>query len=184
MRKIINISLNSKDINNAIKEINNWSSEIKRAAQKSIEDLAKLGKQEAENNYNSKPYQASTGMNFGINNEGLNRKEVYMSGPQAIYEEFGTGTEGENNPHPEKDGKGLNDYNSGPTIRPAKKALYTTRDHKKIGEGELYWTYVDESGKVIYTQGIPAGKEMYDSMKTVVKKAPQIIEEEIEGVFK
>jgi hypothetical protein len=109
-------------------------------------------------------------------------KTVAMTGPQAIYSEFGTGTQGGLHPHPKKNEYGLNPYNSGPTIRTAMKDIDSDDGH--IPAGTLYWTYKSEDGEIHYTQGIPAQKEVFDAGQTVLKEMPSIIKQRLEEIFK
>ena len=112
-------------------------------------------------------------------------KNVIMEGPQAIYDEFGTGTLGEQNPHPIKSRFNLNDYNTGRTIRPARgvdvdEAL---KQGAHIPEGGLFWTYRNTLGDKIYTQGTPAQKEVYDSMNKTWDKSSKIINKIVKEII-
>lgn len=104
---------------------------------------------------------------------------VGMKGQQAVYDEFGTGTEGESNSHPAKEGKGLNPYNSGPTIRKANKRV---SELTAIPQGEKYWTY-EKGGVLYYTTGIPAGRQVYNAYRTVKKNQKYIIKKAIKEIF-
>lgn len=148
---------------------------IEDAADKAADELADIGLKEMQSTYDSNPYKPESGMSFNIYKQD-NERTVAMEGSQALYEEFGTGTIGERNPHPRKQESGLNPYNSGKTIRPA-----TTKDNAISGipVGELFWTYKDEKGKTRYTQGIPAGKEAYNAGQKVVQSAPDVLVKKI-----
>ena len=108
-----------------------------------------------------------------------------MVGTQAIYTEFGTGTEGQNSPHPQKQEFELNAYNSGEKIRRAERDIHvkdvsTQLDEKTdINAGELYWVYLNESGQPIYTQGIPAQKIVYDAVKVTKKEFNRLAEKRL-----
>lgn len=181
MSKTIKIPLDTKEIAKMINKLDMWAKQINKATQGSIDELAELGKSVAESNYGSNGYQATSDMDFAVVDEGEYRKKVYMGGLQAIYEEFGTGTIGERSPHENKVGKGLNAYNSGQTIRAASEYIEAKTG---IPQGELYWTYMDESGKRIYTQGIPAGKEIYEGRKAVESELSKVVQKHIDEVFK
>lgn len=88
--------------------------------------------------------------------------EIALEGPGAIYDEFGTGERGVDNPHPMKnDFSELNPYNSGPVV--------STHINKN---GRHYWfaprwssdPYMYSNG---YTEGIPSGKQMYNTLKFI-----------------
>lgn len=78
--------------------------------------------------------------------------EITVEGPSVIYDEFGTGTEGANSPHPLHDYYPLNAYNSGASIQ-------TNRN------GDKYWVYwADDIDRYVTSHGVPAGCFIYDSM--------------------
>lgn len=181
MSRKITINLSSNEIENLIKKIDNWSTMMNQVAEKSINETAEYGLKEIQKNYNAFPYTPMSPIDFFKTGSKL-EKTVGMRGPQALYTEFGTGTEGALDPHPQKDEFGLNAYNSGKTIRPVTKDVH---EITMIPEGELYWTYEDpETGRIRYTQGIPAGKQVYLAYKSTVKKAPKIFKDNLERVLK
>lgn len=79
---------------------------------------------------------------FYIEHEEGGRYRVHAVGTHVIYDEFGTGQLGLESPHPEKDRYGLDDYNSGASIR-----------YDNNGRG--FWIF-----KRI-TYGVPAGAFVY-----------------------
>lgn len=166
------------------KFLNNIDKNLSDASDKVINDLANLALSEMEENYAKAEFVPGEELSFNkVNTE--NGKKVYMSGKQAAYSEFGTGTHGALHPHPIKSDFPLNQYNSGETIRPAKKMIdgERTTNGMPIPIGALYWTYQAEDGNVYYTQGIPAQKEVYDAGQTVKKKMKSIIKENLRGLF-
>lgn len=179
MNRNIVTGLSNKELDELARNLDNWADMMKKATVNIVKDLSEYGLQRMQEIYAEaqSQYEDSTYMDFSITGSEI-EKTVSMSGPQALYDEFGTGTIGEQNPHPIKNEFGLNPYNSGPTIRRAGK------DVEGIKEGDLYWTYKDESGVVHYTQGIPAQKEGYDSLKATIKKAPEIVKKRMEETLK
>lgn len=179
MNRNIVTGLSNKELDELARNLDNWADMMKKATVNIVKDLSEYGLQRMQEIYAEaqSQYEDSTYMDFSITGSET-EKTVSMSGPQALYDEFGTGTIGEQNPHPAKNEFGLNPYNSGPTIRIA------TENTKEIKPGELYWTYKDEAGVVHYTQGIPAQKEGYDSLKDTIKKAPSIIKKRMEETLK
>jgi len=149
-----------------------------------VNDLSQLAKSEMEKNYTSSGLQAMGGMSFEIEGDDYS-KTTKMVGTQAIYTEFGTGTEGQNSPHPQKQEFELNAYNSGEKIRRAERDIHvkdvvTQLDEKTdINAGELYWVYLNESGQPIYTQGIPAQKIVYDAVKVTKKEFNRLAEKRL-----
>ena len=74
---------------------------------------------------------------------------VRVGGEQLLYDEFGTGDEGEKHPHPQKNKYGLNPYNSGEHIV-----------HSNNGN---YWHYHNTK-----TKGMKAGRFVYDASREVI----------------
>ena len=179
MQKNFHTNLSEKDLDKWIKQLENYDKLMDEACKNIVKDLSQFGAKKMRNIATEHRFQSETPMEYKI--EGTEyEKEVSMSGQQALYVEFGTGTMGAENPHPLKNEYELNPYNSGKTIRKA-----TTKVAKKTGlaEGELYWTYRDAKGQKVYTQGIPAIKPGYDSYMATLKKAPSVVKKRTEEVF-
>lgn len=179
MGKTIRIKLGTKELRELKSQISNWRSKLAKTEENIVGDLSNLALEEMQKNYENYDYKAESGMDFQITGTNTEKK-VSMIGTQAIYTEFGTGTVGGMNSHPKKQNFNLKQYNSGETIRVATKSV---AENHGIPEGTLYWTYTNESGETIYTQGIPAGKQVYDAAKTVRKQAREIAQKRIDEVF-
>lgn len=97
--------------------------------------------------------------------------EVVAYGNDVIYAEFGTGDVGQDSPHENKKAEfNLNAYNSGQYIRNVSSLKTTGKAMKKVAEHGIlsgnYWTY-KKNGTVYYTQGVPAGKQMFNTTKYI-----------------
>ena len=167
------MELSSQSINSLIKNLENFKKDIKQADKKIVDELCKIGLQEIQQNYASTPYKdGNDDVGFFITGSNAHKK-VGASGTQVLYNEFGTGTEGANIPHPKKGEFGLRGYNTGTTIRQNNREN-SNATNNGIPVGGLYWTYMDGSIKK-YTQGIPAGKQVYLAAKTIEKQKKKII---------
>ena len=98
--------------------------------------------------------------------------EIALTGPNSVYDEFGTGEEGLKSPHPMHDNFGLNPYNSGKYIFYNQFA------------GRYQWYYAPMAGMPYFTpsgatSGIPSGKQMYHTLQYVRDIKNEIIVEEI-----
>lgn len=162
------------------KFLENVEESLQQVSTDIIEDLANLAYEEIYKNYSKSEYQPGSSMDFlktGSNTE----KTVSMAGPQAWYSEFGTGTKGAvGAAHPLKRKFNLNPYNSGKTIRTASEKV---SEKTGIPAGTLYWTYKDSNGEVQYTQGIPAGKQVYDAGQKVGKELESIVEKRVKEML-
>lgn len=98
---------------------------------------------------------------------------VHISGKDILYEEYGTGSRGRDNPHPNHDADGMNPYGSGRNIihdgerNNGHDIPYwynythnypTDFEGDKILPSDYVWRY-----KKTITKGLPAGKFIYDS---------------------
>lgn len=159
-----------ESIDTFIKHLRAFKTEIKSTGIEVLDELTKTAENEISNSISASNYESSEPIE--VLNEGKRKKRrVGISGSQSIYDEFGTGTVGANNPHPEKGNYNLNDYNSGKTIRPNSRKD-TEASKQGIPLNGLYWTY-KYNGKKIYTQGRPAGMHVYkghNKVKQVMKK--------------
>jgi len=182
MSRRITIGLNQNEISNLISELDKIADKLDKMADKLTDDIAEVGLEEMQKNYSSSQYQPSDGMGFAKTGT-AKEKKISMIGNQAIYHEFGTGTMGEENPHPQKNQFGLNPYNSGKTIRRNTKAD-SPASNLGIPINGLYWTYVDENGIKHYTQGIPAQKIVFNADKTIKEKIPELCKKAVEEVLK
>lgn len=171
--KTVKINLSSQDINNLISKLQNFQKDMKQADEEIVKQLSDLGLEQIQENYAATPYKdGNDDVSFYSTGSSSNKK-IGVTGSQVLYNEFGTGTEGEQNPHPEKGEFGLNAYNSGRTIRQNNNEN-STASKLGIPKGGMYWTYMDGNVKK-YTQGIPAGKQVYLAAKAIEKKKIELI---------
>lgn len=101
---------------------------------------------------------------------------VSVKGSQVVYHEYGTGSMGSRNPHPNKPAN-LNPYNAGKTIRP-NRSKNSRATLEGIPVRGLYWTY-EKNGIIKYTQGVASGKEVYYATKEVRKNMKKILSEKV-----
>lgn len=169
----ISLSFSKTSIKNIIKKYKSIAENIDELEDSIIGDLKEVGLKEINNSIGNSQYVPSEPVTI------IDEKAaIGIKGTQAIYDEYGTGTVGMNNPHPEKPNS-LNPYNSGKTIREnKKKASIKTNDGTNgiVPIGGLYWTF-NFKGEKIYTQGRPAGMHVYkaknkikDDLKNIVKR--------------
>lgn len=177
MKKKIKIDLSTNSIEKLIKRLQEFQKDISNADEKIVDKLSELGLQEIQNNYSQTGYKDGN-EDVGFFQVGSKTKrKIGVSGTQVLYNEFGTGTLGAESPHPEKDNYSLNAYNNrnGTTIRENKNENSIAT---KLGVpvNGLYWTY-NNNGIKVYTQGIPAGKQVYNAKKAIEEQKEKIIKE-------
>lgn len=173
--KTIKMQLSSQSINSLIKKLENFQKDMKKADTQIVKELSDIGLKEIQANYAATPYKDGN-EDVGFFTSGNDkRRTIGVVGTQVLYNEFGTGTAGEQNPHEDKGRFGLNPYNNrnGTTIRENKIQDSEASKHG-VPVGGLYWTYIS-NGEKQYTQGIPAGKQVYLAAKTLEKEKTKII---------
>ena len=161
--KKIKVELSEKGINELIEKLESLQKGSVSSMKATLTDLARLGENEIAQNIASSQYtDAEIPVTFQEGDLEKLKYTVGMKGTQAIYDEFGTGTIGKfSEAHPARNtvkGVVLNDFNSGKTIRP-----------KNAPDELKYWTY-SYNGKIVRTQGIPAGKQVYNASLEVRKE--------------
>ncbi len=165
--KTIKTKLSQSGIKELKEKVINLSKNLEEAEQLVKEDMASLVETQIQNNYAASPYTDGND-DVAFFKEKKDKKIIVgVRGTQVLYREFGTGTEGLNAPHPMKNEFGLKGYNTGEKIKVNSK------------NGELYWVYKDKSGNPVYTQGIPAGKEVFNAAVILKGKKISIIKKRV-----
>lgn len=177
----IKVDLNGDGLELLIKKLKASKRNLNDLGKDVIEDLKQVGLKEISDSISNSNYEDSEPIStYEAENA------IGIKGAQALYDEYGTGTVGANNPHPKKDSS-LNPYNSGKTIRPnagipSSGVGITEASKQGIPLNGLYWTY-KHNGKKIYTQGRPAGKHVYKASQRIRKEAKKIIEKRVGEVL-
>lgn len=169
------MSLNSKDLDNLISKLETLNKDIKKLPNKLSEEIAIEGFRELNRNYSLTPYDDNIqDVSTSVESSG-NKASIIAQGRDVIYAEFGTGDKGEQNPHPDKSKYDLNAYNSGETIRYADdfSSFYG------ITSGN-YWTY-RRDGQFHITQGVPSGKQFFNTSKYLRDKGVREVEKRLVG---
>ena len=160
-KKIISLGLNTKDINRAIKEVENYKQELLRKEKLFLEKLSYLGVKEASVRF-------TTAMYDGVNDSSVSLEQtasgysIVASGTAVAFIEFGTGVyhnPGEPYPLPRPEGVvGIGEYGKGFGKRRA-------------------WGYKDESGELVITRGNPAVMPMWYATEEMRRSILQIARE-------
>lgn len=186
------ITIDVSNLKGLIKGLENLRNNIESQSDKMLKEIAESGKKYLDRQYK--------GMVKDPNIEDINTKikgsknnyELVAYGKDVVYEEFGTGDEGESHQHPAKSNYNLNPYNSGDKIRNVDdydENSYIKDDLNEMGiTSGKFWIYSkDGSDTLYYTQGVPAGKEMWNTRnyllskktKEIIKKGAKNINENI-----
>ena len=181
MGKNIKINLSSSDIDKTIKKLTEIKKVIDDNKDSILQDLAEQTKNKIEENYNKLQFTSNETPTFAVVKYANGYKAV-ARGTSVIYDEFGTGDRGQADGHPWKGSYGLNPYNSGETIRPAKWLSKEKQQKTGIHSG-LYWTYKGKDGIIHYTQGVPSGKFMYDADIWLHDNYKKIVKKKVDDVL-
>lgn len=178
MSKSISINLSTSSVNSLISRLESLKKDINNLGDNVAKELVERGKDYLKAEYSQgfdENIQDIGNVSISKTTKGYN---LISQGKDLIYEEFGTGDEGQSSPHPEKSVFNLNDYNSGATIRPADS--YSASHGITSGK---YWTYTKDGEEWIYTQGIPAGKQMYNTSNYMRKELSKIAKKKVSDVL-
>lgn len=177
MSKNKSIGLDIKQIGDLIKSLNALSKTLEKMPNELVNELGVLGLEKLNEKYSQRKQDENiTDINTSIK-PSENRCDILSQGKDVIYEEFGTGDEGKGNPHPDKSKYNLNDYNSGKYIRNANES---SAQHG-ITDGK-YWTY-KKDGDIKYTQGVPSGKEMFETSNYLKETIPDVLKKKASDVL-
>lgn len=180
--KTVKVELSSKGLNELLKKVNNLKEELDKKNAQIVNQLADYALSEIQTNFSSTDYKdGNEDVSFFKRGSG-NKMSVGTMGSQVLYDEFGTGTAGANDGHEMKGDFPLKPYNSGRTIRTNKNDT-SNATANGIPVGGLYWTYKDKNGQKKYTQGIPAGKQVFNASIALQNKKKQIIKQEVSDVL-
>ena len=177
MSKIKKINIDNRDINDLIKSLTKLSNDINELPKEISKEIAEIGLVKLNDFYGSKvddPNITDIQTSIGQTATGY---QIISKGRDVIYEEFGTGDKGKGNPHPDKSKYNLNDYNSGKYIRNANES---SAQHG-ITDGK-YWTY-KKDGDIKYTQGVPSGKEMFETSNYLKETIPDVLKKKASDVL-
>ena len=161
MSRVISISLSTKSIGKAIKELKAYRDSLEDRKQRLLDELAKIGVREASIRF-------TTAMYDGVNDSEVTLKTIengyciVAEGNAVAFIEFGAGVyhnPTEPYPNPRPDGiVGIGEYGKG------------------LGKRQA-WGFTDESGELVITRGNPAAmpmwyasEEMRNSILTIAKK--------------
>lgn len=163
--KQIKINLSLADLKDLSLKISDLQKELPKCEQKIKRNLAEYTQKQIDINLAGTTFRDGNEDTESFIEEDNNKIKVGMKGTQALYNEFGTGTRGEESPHPEKSKFGLKGYNTGKTIQPDRN-------------GNLVWWYYKEGVKH-YTNGIPAGLQVFNASQSLKSKKKEIIKKEV-----
>ena len=148
--KKIQISLNTKSINAAIKQLKAYEKALSKAAEEVTHELTQTGVEIAKQNAMYMDIYDSGELVEGIVAEyagGFGAKYakgyVHSTAPHSAFCEFGTGIVGEANQHPNITIPGWH--------------------YDENGHGENGWWYEGKDGKAHWTMGMPSRPYMYDT---------------------
>lgn len=164
----IKIDLSEKGLDELLKKLNTLNSDINKSSEKIVSDLVDYGVNEATLAFNSVANKDGNSDYRVYGEKQYNSGKILASGTNLLYLEFGTGTLGFNDPHPLKSNYNLKAYNSG-------KKIHKSKSHSD----KLGWYTPDG----IWTEGIPSGKQMYNTSLKLKNKISEISRERIGDVI-
>lgn len=173
--------LSEYDISSLIQKLEGFEETFNSTAYDIVNKLVDIGGEQAIK-FNSIAPKSGTEDNVvlkeGAKIEGSKvTGSVVLYGPNAVFDEFGTGEEGRDNPHPLA-GKirftmpPYSGYVTGPYVS----------THINPDNGRHYWIYKPNGSLPSYqddgyTEGIPSGKQMYNTLQSIRDAKKSVIRE-------
>jgi len=162
--KKVTFGLSTREVQNAIKQIEQYKKELNQKCQLLVQALTDKGIEIAKFNVQNLGAFYTGELESSIDgyySPSLGTGIVYAGSWYAVYVEFGTGIRGEEAQHPMSGNIGW---------------VYDSNNH-----GESGWVYYnDKDGQYHWTDGMPSRPFMYDT----VKELDRICEQIARGVFK
>ena len=160
--KTIKCEISNQGIDSVINKLKTLKSGLKEADNKIVTEMGNFVKDQVTANLAATQYKDGNEDTTPFLEITGNKAKAGMRGSQSVYNEFGTGTQGQNSPHPMKSNFGLNP--------------------KVSKSGNLFWIYT-KNGEKIATQGIPAGKQVFNASILLKGKKNEIIRKRVGEVI-
>ena len=170
MSKTIHVSLSTKGINAAIREIRKYKNELREKQMRLLKRISDELANEAQQNFDASQYDDIIGEGTRKPNVTLHSGQsnnlfvVIADGEEAVFVEFGSGVYHNggagSSPHPNGSEHGfvIGSYGKGNGARNA-------------------WGYIGDDGEIHITRGTKAQMPLYNATKSVIQKIPQIARE-------
>lgn len=156
----IKLKLNDASIAQAIKEVKAYQKKVEAAAGKLTKSLTEQGVSLAQLNASYMNIYDTGELMRGIESQYKGKVGFVVStATHSIFCEFGTGTVGAENPHPEVAIAGWR---------------YDVNNH-----GELGWWYIGRDGQAHWTKGMPSRPFMYDTAQMLRQMVVPLAKEAI-----
>lgn len=168
-RKVISMTLDTKSIDNAIKELEKYKQELLKKEQRLLEGLANIGVREASIRFTTAMYDGVNDVSVTLDKTS-NGYAIVASGQAVAFIEFGTGVyhnTSEPYPNPRPEGiVGIGEYGQGKGKRRA-------------------WFYKGEAGTngemqkngIVKTRGNPAQMPMWYASEEMRRSILQVVKE-------
>ena len=167
MSKTIQIELNNRSINKAIKELRQYSAWIQKKEIELRKRLAELGRDVAEVRFNNVIPSDGDRITVRVEDDGT-KATIYAEGTEVVFIEFGTGAKfGYGHPTAGEYGFGPGTWSDGP------EGKHHWNEKTKKGDYKGWW--YGEEGK--HTYGNPPAMGMYIAVKEITENVTRIATE-------
>lgn len=158
----IEISLNDKSINQAIKELEKYKRDLENKARIVVERLASLGATNASLGF-ARAVTSENDVQVTVEWVDSNTMRIRATGEEVLFIEFGAGiTYGYGHPMAQELGYG--------------PGTYPTKLAKGKWDNPNGWWY-SKDGNPKHTYGNPPNAVMYDTMKMIEREAERVVRE-------
>lgn len=169
------IIVDETNVKDVIKALQSMLSDVDKIADEALREIVSKGETYLDARYVSRDKDPNIS---DISTSWKKDSDSYIleaRGKDVVYEEFGTGDEGQAHQHPVKSilksKYSLKDYNSGAYIRDVSdydENSYAYDDLQEMGiTSGKFWRYMKD-GTLYYTQGVRSGQEMWDTRNELI----------------
>ena len=166
----IRVTLSDSGINEALRQLEDYSRKLQDKADKLTKELAAIGLEVARVGFAEAQYDGTNDVSVTVEDKGKGYKAVVATGQAVLFIEFGTGVTYADN-HPQKpDGiVGRGEYGKGHGSR---------RTWGYYGEPGTSGTVIDRGGKqVVLTHGNPANMSMFNAKERMRQDIERVARE-------
>ena len=193
----IELEVDETDVKNVIKTLENMLNDLDSFVDDTMKEIADEGSKYLTKRYQQGVEDPNLGEPIVMYSKVDNTYKLQSIGRGIVYREFGTGDEGERNPHVAKNKFKLKDYNSGGTItnidlitnKETLEALkgagvtsgnfWIYKNNSVRSNGSTYLTdkqkisraslLINHASDFTATQGVRSGQEMWDTRNELIK---------------
>lgn len=160
-RTVIRCTLDSQDIERAIKELKQFKQEFLKKEKRLLEGLAEIGLKEASVRFTTAMYDGTNDVSVKLD-ETNNGYVIVADGNAVAFIEFGAG---------------VYHNTSEPYPNPRPQGIVGIGEYGKGKGKQKAWGYKDENDELVITRGNPAAMPMWYASEEIKKSVTRVVKE-------